>query len=127
MRAGHSDEEIDKDMALAYMGLRHAGSAGHNGPDSSDPTWLDRESPPPTVAVINADEEEDIVVHQVPSARRSPYVRMSDCMGMPAPVNRAWMLNLDADDSKHLQGKVLLYCPGVNTVTHAIQSLSTIF
>ncbi|KAK9901983.1 hypothetical protein WJX75_000204 [Coccomyxa subellipsoidea] len=62
--AGHSDEEIDKDMALAYMGLRHAGSAEHNGPDSSDPTWLDRESPPPTVAVINADEEEDIVVHQ---------------------------------------------------------------
>ena len=43
-------------MALAYMGLRHAGS-GHAIADSADPTWLDRESPPPTVPVINDDEE----------------------------------------------------------------------
>ncbi len=53
--AGHSDEEIDKDMALAYMGLRHTGSGHAAAPDSADPTWLDRESPPPTVPVISED------------------------------------------------------------------------
>lgn len=67
--AGQSDEEIDKDMALAYMGLRHAGSGGHMAADSSDPVWLDRESPPPTVPVINVDEEE---AQAPPPAQPSP-------------------------------------------------------
>ncbi|BDA48190.1 probable solute carrier family 43 member 3 at N-terminal half [Coccomyxa sp. Obi] len=61
--AGQSDDEIDKDMALAYMGLRHANSGGAIAADSADPTWLDRESPPPTVPVINVDEEEAAASH----------------------------------------------------------------
>lgn len=34
-------------MALAYMGLRPSGRSGGQLPGSDDPTWLDRESPPP--------------------------------------------------------------------------------
>lgn len=55
-RAGHSDEEVDRDMALAYMGLKPAGSAGKALPDSADPTWLDRESPP-TVPITSSDHD----------------------------------------------------------------------
>jgi hypothetical protein len=54
--SGHtSDEDIDKDMALAYMGLRPRGS-GLAVADSADPTWLDRDSPP-VVPVLSSDEE----------------------------------------------------------------------
>ncbi len=53
-------------MALAYMGLRHANSGGANAPDSADPAWLDRESPPPTVPVINADEEDAAAAQVAP-------------------------------------------------------------
>lgn len=40
-------------MALAYMGLRPSGRSGV--PGSDDPAWLDRESPPPTVPVLDED------------------------------------------------------------------------
>ena len=52
--AGHSDEEIDRDMALAYMGLKPTTSGGKLA-DSADPMWLDRESPPPTVPIVSHD------------------------------------------------------------------------
>ena len=52
--AGHSDEEIDRDMALAYMGLKPTTSGGKLA-DSADPMWLDRESPPPTVPTVSHD------------------------------------------------------------------------
>lgn len=51
--AGHSDEEIDRDMALAYMGLKPTTSGGKLA-DSADPTWLDRESPP-TLPISSSD------------------------------------------------------------------------
>ena len=43
-------------MALAYMGLKPATSAGKALPDSADPTWLDRESPP-TVPITSSDHD----------------------------------------------------------------------
>ena len=52
--AGHSDEEIDRDMALAYMGLKPTTSGGKLA-DSADPMWLDRESPPPTAPIVSHD------------------------------------------------------------------------
>ena len=52
--AGHSDEEIDRDMALAYMGLKPTTDSGKVLPDSADPTWLDRESPP-TLPITSSD------------------------------------------------------------------------
>lgn len=53
--AGHSDEEIDRDMALAYMGLKPMSGSGKLA-DSADPTWLDRESPP-TVPIVSSDHD----------------------------------------------------------------------
>ena len=43
-------------MALAYMGLKPATSGGKMLPDSADPTWLDRESPP-TVPIASTDHD----------------------------------------------------------------------
>ncbi len=43
-------------MALAYMGLKPATSGGRTLPDSADPTWLDRESPP-TVPITSSDHD----------------------------------------------------------------------
>lgn len=75
-RAGHSDEEIDRDMALAYMGLRPSGRSGSHLPGSDDPAWLDRESPPPTVHVLSEDE---------PAPAR-PEVRAPPPLGCRVPL-----------------------------------------
>ena len=43
-------------MALAYMGLKPTADSGKVLPDSADPTWLDRESPP-TVPITSSDHD----------------------------------------------------------------------
>ena len=43
-------------MALAYMGLKPTTDSGKALPDSADPTWLDRESPP-TVPITSSDHD----------------------------------------------------------------------